>query len=71
MNRYIQYSKVLKQIVVDKGNFKTVLFREFKGDIKLKEAYGILIKAVKNYEKISQIAEEINTKNKKEVIGND
>jgi len=56
---------------VDKGNFKTVLFREFKGDSKLKEAYGILIKAVKNYEKITQIADEINAKQRKEVIGND
>lgn len=71
MNRYIQYAKVLKQIAVEKGNFKTVLFREFKGDNKLKEAYGILIKAVKNYEKICEIAGEINAKYKKEVIGND
>ncbi|KAL4439080.1 hypothetical protein ABPG74_008855 [Tetrahymena malaccensis] len=70
MNKYISYSKVLKQIAVDKGNFKTVLFREYKGDSKLKEAYGILIKAVKNYDKIVEIGQLINQKEKKNVIGN-
>lgn len=70
MNKYIQYSKILYQIAVEKGNFKTVLFREFKGDSKLKEAYGILIKAVKNYDKIVAIGESINKKSKRNVIGN-
>ena len=35
MNKYILYSKALKQIKVDHGNFKTVVFREFKGKDKL------------------------------------
>lgn len=70
MNKYIQYAKVLKMIAVEKGNFKTILFREFKGDSKLKEAYGILIKATKNYDKIIEIGEIINERNGKDLIGN-
>lgn len=57
MNRYISYAKVLHMIAVDKGNFKTILFREYKDDSKLKEAYGILIKGVKHYEKIAEVCE--------------
>lgn len=70
MNKYIQYAKVLKIIAVDQGNFKTILFREFKGDSNMKEAYGILIKAVNNYDKIIEIGQSIIEKNGNDVIGN-